>query len=175
MRGVNLLPPALEQALVGRVLHERVLERVGRLRRNAASIDELGLDEMLQCPLELAPRSEPMTAASSRCSKTRPMQAPIWAASLTKRAGRGEPSANPVASMEWPAGARGRPGHNDRRRRSGAQTRERSWSAPRRTGARLRSWPGSGSRPPAGRGLPPATRSMIASLWSRPRRLSEAR
>ena len=49
---VELLARALEQRLVRRLLHERVLERVRRLRRLAAHEYQLRLDETGQPPLQ---------------------------------------------------------------------------------------------------------------------------
>ena len=51
---VQLLAPALEQARVGRVLHQGVLEGVGRRRRRAPDEHQLGGDELLQGLAELA-------------------------------------------------------------------------------------------------------------------------
>src|SRR6266566_5085101 len=48
---VVLLPGALEQRLVGRILDERVLERVGRLRWESPLRDDLCLYQLRQCPL----------------------------------------------------------------------------------------------------------------------------
>ena len=47
-----LLARAPEQRLIGRVLDERVLERVGRLRREAPLHHHLGLHQLRQCRLE---------------------------------------------------------------------------------------------------------------------------
>ena len=49
---MDLLPPALEQALIGSVLHQRMLECVGRLGRDAAPKNEFGLFKLLQDALE---------------------------------------------------------------------------------------------------------------------------
>ena len=80
---MDLLAPAFQQALVGGVAHQRVLERVGRLRRRAAAEHQLGLLPAAAAHHRAASGFAPLTAASSRCWKTRPMQAPIWAVSLT--------------------------------------------------------------------------------------------
>ena len=52
MTGVYLLSPALEEALIGGVLDERMLERIGRLGRDTASKYEFGLFKLLQDALE---------------------------------------------------------------------------------------------------------------------------
>ena len=50
--GMHLLPPAFQQALIGRVPHKRMLERVGRFRRDAASKNELGFFQLLHDVLQ---------------------------------------------------------------------------------------------------------------------------
>jgi len=45
---VQRLPTALEQALVSRVLDQRMLETIGRLRRHALDEQEVGVGETLQ-------------------------------------------------------------------------------------------------------------------------------
>src|SRR6516162_7435709 len=45
---MQLAAPRAEQSAVGRVLHERVLEEVERLRRNTAAEQEPGLDEPVE-------------------------------------------------------------------------------------------------------------------------------
>ena len=60
---VQLLPPALEQALIGRIPHQRVLEGVDGVRRLAAAEHELRL-------LELA-----RARAATRSRRVRPMHA----------------------------------------------------------------------------------------------------
>ena len=49
---VILLPGALEQRLIGRILDEGVLEHVGGLGRGAALVEELGLHELMQLALQ---------------------------------------------------------------------------------------------------------------------------
>ena len=49
---VQLLPAALQKRGVGGVLDERVLEDVGRLRRRAAAVDQLGRHELAECVLQ---------------------------------------------------------------------------------------------------------------------------
>jgi hypothetical protein len=46
--GVQLLAPALEQAGVGGLLHQRVLEHIDRLRRQAAAEDQPRADEPIE-------------------------------------------------------------------------------------------------------------------------------
>ena len=46
------LAAALEQALVGRVLDQRVLEAIGRLRRRALDEEEVGFGEPSSADLE---------------------------------------------------------------------------------------------------------------------------
>ena len=50
---MQLLPPALQKALIGRIPHQRVLEAVCGFRRFAQAVHELGLlefgERMLQC------------------------------------------------------------------------------------------------------------------------------
>jgi len=50
--GVQLLPMRPQKALMGRVAHQRVLERVARLRRHTAPKHQLGRSE----PVERAPQ-----------------------------------------------------------------------------------------------------------------------
>ena len=45
---MELLPPRLQQARVGRVLNERVLEHIGRVRRRTAAEDELGPGQLVE-------------------------------------------------------------------------------------------------------------------------------
>ncbi len=47
-----LLPRALEQRLVGRVLEQGVLERIGGVRRHPALVQYFGLHELRQAPFE---------------------------------------------------------------------------------------------------------------------------
>jgi hypothetical protein len=47
-----LLSSSLKQRLIGGILHQRMLERVGRLRRNAAPKNQLRLFELLQGAFE---------------------------------------------------------------------------------------------------------------------------
>ena len=49
---VELLALAAQQAVVGGVLHQGVLELVDSVRRGAAAIDELGVDELRERPFE---------------------------------------------------------------------------------------------------------------------------
>ena len=51
--GVELLAPAPEQAVVGRVLHQRMLKAVGRLRRRAPGKDQLCRRQLSQGTVEL--------------------------------------------------------------------------------------------------------------------------
>ena len=62
---VELLARALEQRLVRRLLHQRVLERVRRLGRLAAREDDLRVDQAREPLAEAPPRPCPATAASS--------------------------------------------------------------------------------------------------------------
>ena len=59
---VQLLPAALEQTLIGRIPHQRVLEAVNGFRRLATAEHEPGLLElgqpMLQCGLVASPVKE---------------------------------------------------------------------------------------------------------------------
>ena len=52
--GVQLLPATAQQAAVGRLLDQCVLEAVGRLRRRAAPEHQLGIDQLLQGLLQIA-------------------------------------------------------------------------------------------------------------------------
>ena len=63
--GVQLLALAAQQAVVGRVPHQRVLEDVGRVRRHAAAEDQLGRDQPVQSARELRLSASGETAASS--------------------------------------------------------------------------------------------------------------
>ena len=51
--GVELLAAALEEALIGGVLDESVLEDVGGIGRNATAKDDLALDEPIERRREL--------------------------------------------------------------------------------------------------------------------------
>ena len=51
--GVDLLPSRAQQAGIGGVLHQRMLENVGRIGRLAANINEFGIGQLTQCFLEL--------------------------------------------------------------------------------------------------------------------------
>jgi hypothetical protein len=51
---VNLLPPAFQQALIGGVLYERMLESVSRVGRNSTPKNEFGLFELVQGTFELS-------------------------------------------------------------------------------------------------------------------------
>jgi hypothetical protein len=51
---VELLAPFAEQAVVGDVLDDGVLEDVGRLAQQALLVDDLERFELLEQPLELA-------------------------------------------------------------------------------------------------------------------------
>ncbi len=86
---VELLARALEQRLVRRLLHERVLERVRRLRRLAAHEHQLRLDEARQ-PLRRPRRPSRPTAASSVYENSRPSTAARCATSfaLERRSSR---------------------------------------------------------------------------------------
>ena len=81
LSGVHLLLAALEQALIGGILHQRMLERVARLGRDSASIHEFGLFELLQGAFELRAigtghgGQQPMVEDAANA-------APIWATSL---------------------------------------------------------------------------------------------
>ena len=54
--GVELLPPAAQQGVISRVLHQRVLEGVLGVGRGAAPVDQLGADQLRQRVVELRRR-----------------------------------------------------------------------------------------------------------------------
>ena len=62
---VELLARALEQRLVRRLLHQRVLEGVRRLGRLAALEEDLRVDQPREPLAQAPPRPCPATAASS--------------------------------------------------------------------------------------------------------------
>jgi hypothetical protein len=47
---VVLLPRALEQRLIGRLLDEGMLEQIGSLRQRAALVEHLGLHQLPETP-----------------------------------------------------------------------------------------------------------------------------
>ena len=64
---VQLLSSALEQRVVGRVLHQRVLEGVGGIGRRAAAERQPRLGQLRECVVELrpAPSGPPPRSARS--------------------------------------------------------------------------------------------------------------
>ena len=52
-RGVQLLSAALQQRVVGGILHQRVLEGVGGLGRGATAERESGVGQLLECVVEV--------------------------------------------------------------------------------------------------------------------------
>ena len=80
--GVQLLALAAQQAGIGRVLHQRVLEGVDRVRRRPAAEDQLGVDQLVQ-RVGSSSSDSGATAASSSWLNSRPITAPICATSRT--------------------------------------------------------------------------------------------
>ena len=80
---MQLLPLALEQRVVGGILHQRVLEGVGGIRRRAAAIDQPGLGQLARAPPRAVRRCSAEMRASSSYENSRPMHAPIWTMSFT--------------------------------------------------------------------------------------------
>ena len=64
--GVQLLSAALEQRVVGRVLHQRVLEGVDRIRRRAATEGQSRLDQLRTVRRRVAPAASVRPRQSTR-------------------------------------------------------------------------------------------------------------
>ena len=169
MRACSSLPPALEQALVGRVPHQRVLEGVARLRRRrrarktSPARDEL-VERRRQLGLAAAPPPRPAARGRTRGrSRRRPAPPPWPRASRSSRAISESCSVAGIAS-----GAGGRPrvavassAQAGLEHRLGQLLDEqRHPVGPRRR---------SRSSTSAGSALPPVTRSTIASACRRGR------
>ena len=136
-----------EQGAVGGVLDQRVLEAVGRLGRGAAAEHELGGDQLVEGGLQLrlgpvGDRGEQRVGelAAERGADLRDLldrrEAVEAGEQRVVRASRGSRAA-----------AAGRTARSGRPRPRAGPTRAPSWSAPRRTAARRRSWPRSARRP----------------------------
>ena len=136
------LAPASQQRSIGGVLHQRVLEDVDRLGRRAAAEDQLGRDQLVEGRLAAPPRADrrPRRAARGRTrarSPRRSARPPSPGASRSSRA------MQRVVQRRWDRERRQRAGQlvAVARRPRAAPIRAPSWSAPRRTAARRRSWP----------------------------------
>src|SRR5215469_6112184 len=77
------LARAAQQAAVRRILYQRVLEGIDRVRRRAALKDQLGCDEPVERGLQPS-SGKPATACTSAYGNRRPIAAPICA---TRRTG----------------------------------------------------------------------------------------
>ena len=109
---VVLLPRAPEQRLIGRVLDEGMLERVGGLRRQAPLVEQLGLHQLRQAPLQrqlVQGRHGLQQLIGKRPPQDGPQLRHVF---RPRRADPAAPSGSPAAWRESPAGAAGRSAHS---------------------------------------------------------------
>ena len=108
---VQLLPPAFQQARVGGLLHQRVLEDVRRVGRQAAPEEQLRSDQLLQRRAQtiFRQRTPRPRAAGSRTPGRSPRQpGPPPSRAPADRGGRGASRAGWTGSPSWATGRRAR-------------------------------------------------------------------
>ncbi len=167
--------PALQQALVGRIAHQRVLEQIGGVWRRAAAEDQLGLDQ-------------PAIASASSASGSRRQAADhgmIEAAAddrgrlrhLLHRCSRSSRAISESCSVVGTARALERPVEviGVRLPRAARPIRAPPWSSPRRTAARRRFARRSRRAETSGRRLPRVMRSTMACVAARASRFNASR
>ena len=167
-RGAAALAP--EQALVGRVLDQGVLEAVGRFRRRAAAEDQLGRRPAGRARVAAPPLDGRRPQRAIAWENSRPIAAPICATSLTGASDPAGRSSESRRSRGWRAAAAGPKARSDR---------PSSLSRPDSSTVLVSSSTNSGTpsvfaticaSTSSGSALPPTTRSTIAAPSRRPSR-----